>query len=246
MKKYQLIFLVFFTLVRPTFSNDLNNKSVKPGVSTNLITPNASPSDGNMGIQTKNRIGVNLNLGIGFNEFPMFISTDGTESKLSFGGGVAFGFKYGHEIGKHFDLAADINYQHSFLRPDLDNAKAGFNRLSIAFTPSFAFSFGKKKPTRLRVGPGIDNYFESTLKIEGSDVPGGFNDKWKYKSTIGYHVNVILESSINQNLSFNYGLRWSTANFKFKSGGSHFPTDEKLISPDGSAIDLLFGLYYHF
>lgn len=244
MKKFFLLLLICSFCIHPVFSKNTGyRKIVLPGVHSNPIKglDQSTPA-----VRPKNRLGLIMNLGIGFQNTTMFTMTDGGDSKISFGGGLTFGAKYGHEFGRHFDLALDANYQYSYLKPHLDNVDATFARTFVSFTPSYIFHLGKTDATRLKIGPGVDSYFGSAFTIKGSAVSGGFDDTWKYKSAFGYHVNALIEYNFNAKFSFSYGLRWSTVSYEFESGNTHVPTDSKLKTPDGSAIDFLFGLNFHF
>lgn len=197
-------------------------------------------------LRPKNRLGLNANLGGGFESTPMATSTDGKESKISYGGGCAIGLKFGHEFNKHFDLAMDINYQFSGLRPNLNNADINFGRGILSLTPAYILPINGGDAMRLKFGAGLDYYFDNKLTIETNKLSGGFNDNWTYSNTFGYHSNLIFELNISDNWSFNYGLKWYNVSYAFDKGGSHYPTDTKLKSPNGSGLDFLFGFYYHF
>jgi hypothetical protein len=197
-------------------------------------------------IRPKNRIGINFNLGGGFENTSMLTTSDGKESSLSFGGGYAFGVKYGHEFTRHFDLATDLIYQFSSLRPYLSNADMTFSRVIISATPALILPINGGDMMRLKLGAGPDYYFASVLSIDCSKITGGFNDTWHYNSSIGFHVSVVYEWNVSDSWSFNYGLKWYNVGYDFKSGGKYYPTTNKFESPDGSGIDFLFGFYYHF
>lgn len=194
----------------------------------------------------ENRIGLNINLGFGFESFPMYSTSNGRESSISFGGGYAFGFKYGHEFNRHFDLAFDVNYQFSELRPNLKNAHITFKRGIVSITPSYIIPIAGGDAMRLKFGGGMDYFWGNGLKINGSEVPGGFDDNWRYKNSIGFHLNLIFELNISERWSVSYGLKWYNVNYDFKSGYNSYPIDKKLSNPDGSGLDFLLGIFHHF
>ena len=73
---------------------------------------------GNMPVdRPDHRIGISFGVGFGFENFPMFTTVDGDDSKVSFGGGFGVGIRYGYEFSRHFDLAGEAIYQSSGLRP---------------------------------------------------------------------------------------------------------------------------------
>jgi hypothetical protein len=197
-------------------------------------------------ILPKNRFGLNANMGGGFESFPMATTNVGKESTISFGGGYGIGLKYGHEFNKHFDLAIDLNYQFSDLIPFLNNADVTFGRGIISITPSYILPIDGGDAMRIKFGAGLDDYFGSALTIDLSKLTNGFNDEWKYKNSLGYHLSAIFELNISDNWSFNYGLKWYNVSYSFNKSNHRYPTVNKLKSPNGSGIDFLCGIYYHF
>jgi len=218
--------------------------SADPVIKNTSIKEIGNPN--NPWIRPKSRIGINLNYGFGLDNIPMIVINDDKNSSISFGGGFAFGLKYGYELNKNFDLAFDVIYQFSNLIPYLSNADITFSRGITSFTPSLIIPIDEGYAMRLKLGAGMDYYWAGSLKVESDEVPGGFNDTWKYDSSLGYHLRAIFEMNMSEKWSLNYGLGWSNVKYKFKSGGNYFPTDDELGNPDGSGIDLLFGFYYHF
>ena len=113
-------------------------------------------------IRPKSRIGINLGIGGGFENIPMIETTDGDDSKISFGGGIAIGLKFGREFSKHFDLAFDLYYQFSELRPVLENADVTFNRGVLSVTPSYIVSISDGETMRLKFGGGFNYYWSNS------------------------------------------------------------------------------------
>ncbi len=192
------------------------------------------------------RVGVSLGIGFGFENFPMFTTVDGDDSKISFGGGFGAGIRYGYEFSRHFDLAVEAIYQSSGLRPYLKNASTSFNRFIISVTPSYIIPIDGGDAMRIKLGAGPDLYLSPELKIKGSKVTGGFDDNWSYGGTAGFHVTGIFEMNPSEKWSVIYGLKYYNAAYKFESGGGYAPMDNQLRTPDGSGIDILFGFNYHF
>lgn len=195
----------------------------------------------------KNRMGLNLAVGFGFENHPLFEIDGGGDSKISLGGGVAIGLKYGREFGKHFDLTTELNYQHSSLTPALTNAKTSFARGVFSVTPAYIVPIRDGEEMRFKFGAGLDLYWAGRLKIEGSQVPGGFNDTWKYKSAIGPHLNAIFEMNTSEKFSFVYGLKFYSVGYKQVENGSSYQGGfPELKETSGTGIDLLMGFFYHF
>ena len=194
----------------------------------------------------QHRIGTNLIIGGGFNSFPMFKTNDG-DASISFGGGFGFGILYGYEITKHFDLALNLNYQFSILMPYLNNATTVFRRGCISITPSYIIPIGDGETKRLKIGGGYDLYCLPQLSVGGYKIPKGFNETWNYNLASGFHASVNFEMNFSTKWSLNYGLKYYYVKYSYKSGGiNYYPSADGLRIPNGSGIDLLIGLYYHF
>jgi hypothetical protein len=196
---------------------------------------------------SKNRIGINIRGGAGFESIDMFTTTSNEVSKISFGGGGGFGVKYGREFTSKFDAAFDLNYQFSSLNPELKNAKTVFSRWYMSVTPSYIFQLGKGATWKLKTGAGIDYYRFSSLKIESSKVPDGFNDTWKYNGSLGFHVTALVEHRFSEPISAYYGFSWYEVSHDYESGNLHqYTTDKRFVDANGSGLDLVVGLCFHF
>ena len=195
-------------------------------------------------IHSKNRIGLNLGYGYGLNNILMARTTDSADVNLSFGGGFLFGIKYGYELTKKLDIAVDFNYQFSFLIPTLNNAAVNFNRSYVALTPSYIFPIGKNDNMRLKAGLGIDYLWYSKLIVNTSNLTTGFNDSWYYSKTLGYHATLLFEKNLNEKWSFSAALKYYYVKYQ---GTYENPNEkDKLYNSNGSGIDLILGLNYHF
>jgi hypothetical protein len=194
----------------------------------------------------RNRIGLNFNLGIGFKQIPMAYTTNGDESNISFGGGLAFGFKYGYEFSKHFDFATDINYQISSLSPSIGNGSVSFSRWNLSVTPSLIIPIDGGYAMRLKLGGGLNYNFTPILKIDLNDIASGFNDSWKYKSALGYHFSLIWEVNYTESFSAILGLKYINVQYEFESSRDNRIPALDLRRTDGQGLDMVFGVYYHF
>lgn len=193
-----------------------------------------------------NRLGINTFMGFGFEGVPFITTTNGDVSEVNFGGGYGIAFNYGREIGKNFDISADLGYQFSELKPVLKNASVTFNRFMVTVTPAFIINFKKQEAMRIRIGAGPDYYFSPLLNIKTSEIPGGFNEKWKYCNKAGYHITGIYEMDFSEKWSVSYGLKYYSVSYEFSSGGIHYPSDSSLQKPSGSGLDLMVGFHYRF
>lgn len=196
-------------------------------------------------VRPKNRLGLNLNIGGGFEGSTMARTITGENSTISSGGGYAIGLKYGHEFNRHFDVAIDFNYQFSQLRPFLNNAEVTFGRGVLSITPSYIVPIDGGDAMRLKFGAGIDGYLGPKMEMDLSQLYG-LKDTWTYKNSVGYHLSAIFEWNIADNWSLNYGLKWYNVSYSFEKGNNSYPIVDKLTNPNGSGIDFLMGFYYHF
>jgi len=196
-------------------------------------------------IRPKSRIGINIGVGAGFENNDMFEMENGKMSTFSYGGGVAYGLKYGYEFNKHLDLALDINYQRNDLSPLLTNASVSFSKTIFSITPSYIIPINGGDNMRLKLGAGVDYSMSNSFTIK-SDGLGGFNDTWKYKNAYGYHASINYELNVSDNWSFNYGFKFYNIKYEFTSSNNSIPIVRKLIRPNASGFDFLCGIYYHF
>jgi hypothetical protein len=195
----------------------------------------------------KHRIGINLAFGGGFDNFTMFTTTDNDNANISFGGGYGLGIKYGYEVKKHLDIALEANYQFSLLRPYLKNATTTFRRGYLSITPSFIIPIKDGDVMRMKIGGGYDLYIDNVLTVSGANVKNGFNETWRYKLASGFHAAVNFEVNFSRKWSVNYGLKYYYVKYSYKSGGvSLEPDADGLKIPNGSGIDFMTGIYYHF
>jgi hypothetical protein len=231
------------------YENGTKDIFTESNKSTEKVTPNnvtQVKQDGITNHKYKNRIGLTIGGGSGFQNTPVVELTDGTEATISFGGGTLIEFEYGYEFNKHFDLTLNIGGQFSELSQTVDNGSITFNRSIISLTPSYILPIVAGERMRLKFGAGIDWLYNSELNLDLSKVSGYSQDDWKYSGGFGEHVSIIFEYSTPKRFSFIAGLKLQNANYKFKSGGTMHPTDNDLINPKGSGIDFLLGVNYHF
>ena len=99
---------------------------------------------------------------------------------------------------------------------------------------------------RLKLGGGIDSYFGNSLDIQSGEVQGGIDDVFSYESAVGFHLSAMFEWDYSDRWSYFYGLKWYTVGYQFKEGQFAEPTDDVLITPNGSGLDAHFGVCYHF
>jgi len=197
--------------------------------------------------KTKLRCGFNVLVGGGFENIAILKTTAGDDVNLSFAGGVGYALYLGYKINKHFDLAVSFNSKYNSLVPYLDNADISFTRKNISITPSLIIPIKDGEIMRLRLGGGCDKYFDSKLTFETKKLQDGFNDVWKYSSTLGYHLFADFETNISDYWSITYGLKWYNVTYNYSSSKVTFPyVRSQLHSPSGQGIDFVFGVAFYF
>ncbi|MFZ4455230.1 MAG: hypothetical protein ACOYOT_03325 [Bacteroidales bacterium] len=189
----------------------------------------------------KHQIGVNLEVGFGFENTTMAMTTDNKESTISAGGGIGIGVKYAYQFSKHFEGDFDLNYRYSELQPYLSNAKVSFSRTSASLTPFYVIPIGDGYMMRLKIGAGPDYYFGPHLSVNTSQLIGGEKAELNYNNAFGYHVRSVFEMYFGKNWSLIYGLNWSNVKYDAEQR-----ITSEFANRNGSAIDLMFGFYYSF
>lgn len=198
-------------------------------------------------VRPKNRIGLFLGAGGGFETIPMFIDTDGKEVTLSTGGGFAIGAEYGYESSRVFDFSAKCFYQGSSLSEPLKNADATFERFGVTITPSLIIPIKSGERYRFRLGGGLGMYSNGTMKIDASKITGGGKFTFKYTPAFGYHGSLLFESNFSEKFSFILELKYYSVQYEYTSIGSTATSPDPDINlPDGSGLDFLMGYYFHF
>jgi hypothetical protein len=222
-----------------------SNKS--PELTTSIVgTHDKVRQDVTTNNKFKNRIGLIMCGGGGFQNIPFVELTDGTIATISFGGDYAVQFEYGYEVNKYFDLAINIGGQFSELSQTVSNGSASFNRSIVSLTPSYILPIAGGDKMRFKFGAGIDLLYNAELNFDLSKVSGGTKDDWKYNGGLGGHLSIIFEILTPKRFSFNAGIRYQNANYEFKSGAHSYPTDNDLKNPNGSGIYILLGVNYSF
>ncbi|MCX6231482.1 MAG: DUF2846 domain-containing protein [Bacteroidetes bacterium] len=194
----------------------------------------------------RNRIGVNLGIGFGFENFKMFtINSPDSFSKISFGGGYSIGINYARELNKHLDISLAVNYQFSLLIPYINNATTTFRRGAVSITPAYLILLDANNNKKFRLGIGYDFYFDNHLIINGSKVPLCFDAVWIYKTAHGFHVSATYNMTLFDRLNLDYGLKYYYVYYSFDSG-YHEQSLGNMLKPNGSGLDFVLGISYKF
>ncbi len=197
-------------------------------------------------IRPADRFGLTLAIGGGLVSNDVITMENGSKSALSYGGGVGFGLKYGHELSRNFDMSIDINYGSSSLRPPLKNAAISFERFFVGITPAFIIPIDGGDAMRVKIGAGPDYYMYNYVENSTSNLLNGSEDEWNYDPAVGFHVSANFEMNFTNSWSINYGLKYHNVQYTFKSGSRSIPIDSWMLKPDGSGIEMVVGVNYHF
>ena len=201
----------------------------------------------NYAFKPLNRIGISTNLGYGIENIPMFSTNTGDNSYISLGGGYGLGIQYGYLLYKNFEIELGFNYQFTSLIPYLKNVRTTSSRGFASITPLYIIPVKGGENMRLKIGVGYSYYWGVKLHIEGSNLSTGFDDYWYYRNASGLNSCIYYNININDKWSLNAGFKYYYVKYSFKSGDNYIPsTDSDLNKPDGSGIDLLIGINYHF
>lgn len=194
-----------------------------------------------------NRFGMVGGGGSGFKHIPVIELTDGSKASISYGGGFFVQFSYGIQFSRHFDLTINAGGQYSKLDKNVSNASMNFDRARLSVTPSYVVPIKGGENLNLKIGVGIDWIYGAKLTFDLSKLPGGVKDEWLYNKTFGEHISVIFEYKAYKRLAFSSGLVYNNASYKFKSGTISYPSSgAEMEKPNGSSIDVIFGVYYMF
>lgn len=194
----------------------------------------------------KSRIGAVAGGGFGFESIALFIDEDNKEVMLSTGGGFAIGARYGYEISKHFDVSCDFLYQRSTLSSRLENAAASFDRVIVTLTPALIIPVINGDYYRFKLGAGVGYYRAGDMYIDATNV-GGEEITLNYDASIGTHVSAMFENNVTESFSCVVGLRYYNVNYTYnRAGSTHVINEREFISANGSGLDFLVGLFFHF
>ena len=215
------------------FNNIKNERNIRSNKSVTLA-------------KYQDRIGINFGGGSGNQNIPILTLTNGAVASISFGGGASENIEYGHKFNKYFDLAIDIGDEVSTFDQSVSNASMEFERSYFSITPSFVLPLSRSGKVCFKIGAGLDYLFDADLNFDFSNLPGGFRDDWKYTGGIGEHLNFNLTLNSRRRFSYELGVKVYNASYTFKSGSISKPVSSEVINPNGSGVDVIFGIYYNF
>jgi hypothetical protein len=197
-------------------------------------------------IDRRNSIGFVFEPGVGFEKIGILNTTVGTQVMHSFGGGVAFGLSYGYKFSDYFGWSLELSKQFSVLNPSVTNASVVFNQGVFSTTPFFTIPLIKRYKQKIKVGGGVDYRFGAVLNIETEELNNGFNDKWTYKNTFGYHVITFYEWELGTNIRMHGGFKYNDAHYSYVWSEKFIPLDPRLRTPHGNSLSVSIGCDYFF
>lgn len=194
----------------------------------------------------KASVGAFMGAGFGFESFPIFYDENGDEITLSTGGGLAGGLDIGYDILNSLNLSMQIFYQGSSPSKALKNASGSFNRMGITITPAFIIPIKGGNKYRLMPGAGAGFYTMGTMKVDATEI-GGEEMTFKYESTIGFHVSLMFQINFSPRSTLGTGLKYYNIAYTYtEEGSTHISTDNKILEPNGSGLDIILGYYFRF
>jgi len=193
-----------------------------------------------------NGFGLILDVGVGLDKVDVMNTTESTLVFLSFGGGAEFGLNYSYQFSNYFGCSMALSHQFNGLTPGVDNASVDFNRNVFSSTPYFIIPVIKRNSQGIKIGGGLDYYFNPNLNIKTTKIINGFSDEWKYKNTFGYHLIANYTGMISENLRGYVGLKYSDVQYEFSSGRMYSASVWNLMTPNGSAMSMDMGFEYRF
>ena len=203
-------------------------------------------------IARTNYFHVDLHLGmmIGFKQIPMFTTTNQQTVSLSPGGGSGGKIGLGYTFNRNFDITGSVEVGISTLNMPLNNASATFTR--GIFEATFRYLCILKYGNRIQFGGGLTRCEAAELYVDGSRLANGARNIYKYNNTNGFHI-IAGWKYLMQRWSINIDIKYTNLQYELKgatSNGYNVPVSywkstgvDKL---DGSGLEFIFGLGYHF
>jgi len=195
----------------------------------------------------KNQLGLSIGGGWSFTRIPVIYTTTSSDATLGFGGGFNGTVFYTHEFSEYFGTDIHLCAQSSGVIPSLTNASVDFTRGCISITPFFIIPINSDGLKRIKLGAGVDYYFNAVLNFDMAKLKDGFNEKWNYNSPLGYNITGMYEQIFSNNLSVQAGGRLCSVKYRFESSqGNYAPTDTTFGNPSGLGLFFLLGMGYRF
>lgn len=197
-----------------------------------------------------------MNLGFGFTKNNTgLILENGDDVTISPGGGMGFGAVLGYTFWQHLDGSVGIAYQTSAMDKIITNAKGHFSRILLSPAVQYFFTL-KFKNARLGFGAGASIAAGSSMNLDAHKVQGGAHNIYRYAVAVGPSGQCMYYYPFNQRVTFNFGCKIYQLKYRLnrvESDGKEIPVSklpadilEDVEKLDGSGIDLVIGMSYHF
>ena len=201
-------------------------------------------------------IGLTMNLGVGIEDMETGIITQDRQIvRVSTGGGFALGVTGLAPVSGLWSVSGEVNYQFTTITPTLKNASGGFHHFNFIPSVKRAFPVGTSS-NYIFVGAGPLFSIAPELEIDASEIPGGLDYGFKYKSSVGAVLSGEYARWIaDQRICGVFGLRYAYIRHeadKMSLNGQEYSLNQEahdilpdeMDKPDGSGIELTLSLIF--
>jgi outer membrane protein W len=141
-----------------------------------------------------------------------------------------------------FNLSGGAKFNYSSISRQAKNADGHFSAMEIYLTPSLTLPAKPDPRFKVLIGAGLGLYSFGTLRIDASQA-GGENMTIKYKSTIGYHGQILFHLKFQRDAYIILGAKYYDISYTFREKGStHYSNDRRINNPEGSGFGLVVGI----
>jgi hypothetical protein len=193
-----------------------------------------------------------MNIGGGFEQLSTGIQTsDGTQVKISPGGGAGIGIQAGYlMLQSRLDISVAFSGQWSSLNPSISNGEGTFSRTLIEPAAKYVFFLRNRNKT-ISAGAGIVFSNGPETDIDAGKITNGAHNIFEYENATGA---VILAEYLarRKKLGLSIGLKYYSITYDLKSissNGINIPLSyippeliEDIRVVDGSGIDITIGI----
>ncbi|MBL7923928.1 MAG: hypothetical protein JNL88_07000 [Bacteroidia bacterium] len=203
-------------------------------------------------------VGLTVSFGAGLSYWKTGLFTEkNQELQISPGGGIGLGLMLNAPLQGNWLLGNEFNYQFTSFTPQAENVEGHFTHLNYLISLKHAFQF-KEDPLAIVVGAGLDLSINGKYDFDARKLPDGAHNLYNYKTSLGPSVHVEYLAWFDRNsLGGLIGLRYTYMKYhldQLSSNGQDVALTEeiksslpsKLLTPDGSGIDLYVSLMYSF
>ncbi len=201
-------------------------------------------------------VGITMNLGFGTDDMETGIITEDRENvTVSTGGGLALGVTGLAPVSGLWCIGGEVNYQFTTITPSLSNASGGFHHFNFIPSVKRALPVGKAS-NYILFGAGPMFSIAPELEIDASEIPGGLDYGFKYKSSVGAVLSTEFARWIaDRRIGGVFGLRYTYIRHeadKMSLNGQEYSLNQEahdilpdeMDKPDGSGVELTLSLIF--